>query len=155
VSKSYYEVVVGSHQIPLYKFCEYKYLLNLPGHQPWSYRFKYLFLMKGLVINIDLRQHFGSHENGRWINFFDPFITPDVDFVNLVYHWHEGEETINKENYKKLVQDVETTYRQFENDPDDYDTMVDNGYRKVQMIDQDMVYESLYMVVRSYAQRFT
>jgi hypothetical protein len=152
-NKQNYSITIGSHQIPLYKFCQYKYLLNIPGHQPWSYRFKYLFLMKGLVMNIDLRQHYGDIENGRWINFFDVIFEDRKDYINLVYHWHEGKNKKNKKNYNKLVKKIDSTYEYYENNPDEYDKMVMNGYNKVSMINQNLIYETIYLTVNAYADK--
>lgn len=147
------DVTIGSHQIPLYEFCKYKYLLNLPGHQPWSYRFKYLFLMHSLVINVDLRQNYGKSFNGTWINFFDSFFEDGVDYVNLVYEWYEKDSKKNEENYKILVQEIIDVHDKFENDQDAYKKMVDAGYKMATSITQDIIYEAVYMLVEAYAKK--
>ena len=37
----------------MYKFCHYKYLLNLPGHQPWSYRLMNILKMGSMVNTLE------------------------------------------------------------------------------------------------------
>jgi hypothetical protein len=153
VTNDIFDVTIGSHQIPLYEFCKYKYLLNLPGHQPWSYRFKYLFLMNALVINVDLRQNYGKGKNGTWINFFDSFFEDGKDYVNLVYDWYEDDKQKNKDNYTKLLKEIINVYEKFEAEPKAYTKMVEHGSQTASSITQNVVYEAVYMVVEAYAEK--
>jgi hypothetical protein len=156
-----YNITVGSFKIPLYKFCHYKYLLNLPGHQPWSYRFKYLFLMKGLVINISLLQHYpySSEPNSRWINFLDNIFVEDKDYININFDWYEHDENKNSENFDELVKKIDDIYDNYENNSDDdnqekYLEMVNNGYEKASSITMELVYECIFKTINAYADKF-
>jgi protein-tyrosine phosphatase len=151
-----YDVTIGSHRIPLYDFCDYKYLLNLPGHQPWSYRFKYLFLMKSLVINVDLRQHYpkSNDPNGRWINLFDTIFVDDIDFINLTYDWYEDNPKINAENYVELIDKIKKIYEHYENNSNDYNKIVQNGYDKAMSLTNEIIYDTLFYTVSKYSQKF-
>lgn len=63
--------------IPLYKFCNYKYLLDLPGIGPWSYRFKeILFMPNSLTIKINLLKY-----KFETFNFYHKIIKPNIDYL--------------------------------------------------------------------------
>lgn len=151
-----YDITIGSHQIPLYFFCKYKYLLNLPGNQPWSYRFKYLFLMYSIVINIDLRQHYpdSSDTNGRWVNFFDFLFEEDIDYINLVFNWYEDNKIENDKEFDKLLNQINDVYEYFESHPDQAKIMITNATNKGYAITQNIVYEAIYLTINSYASQF-
>ena len=153
INNDVFDITIGSHQIPLYEFCKYKYLLNLPGHQPWSYRFKYLFLMNSLVINIDLKQNYKSSSNDTWINFFDRFFKENIDYVNIIYDWYDNDNSKNEQNYLSLLQNIIEVYERFENDPSLYKRMVEHGHNVAMSISQNIIYESVYMIVEEYAKK--
>ncbi|AYV82757.1 MAG: putative O-glucosyltransferase rum-like protein [Hyperionvirus sp.] len=143
------KIVLETQYEPMYSFCNSKYLLNLPGHQPWSYRFKYLFLMRSLVINVAVRVHYSEVDyNDKWINFFDNIFVPGEDYVELVYDWYENSD--NGERYRKLVREIKGTYDYYEAHPEEYNKMVDNGYRKVKTITNKFVYEMFYDLLVRY-----
>jgi hypothetical protein len=146
-------VIIGEKRLPMYAFCKYKYLLNLPGHQPWSYRFKYLFLMKSLVIDVAVRQHYSEESyNEKWINFFDDVFIKGIDFVELTYDWYENKDNTNE--YNLLLKNIEETYEYYEKNNDAYNEMVENGTNKANIITNDLVYETVYKLVSKYADRF-
>ena len=60
---SNYEIYVDDSYFPLYHFCEYKYLLNLPGHQPWSYRLTKILPMGSLVVDVNVLQHYSEFKD--------------------------------------------------------------------------------------------
>ena len=139
---------------PMYSFCKYKYLLNLPGHQPWSYRFKYLFLMNSLIIDVAIKQHYTTTEhNERWINFFDSIFVPNEDYIELEYDWYEKKD--NKDEYRKLVTNIKKTYEYYENNPEEYYKITKSGYNKVQMISNQFVLEMLYDLIVRYSNKLT
>jgi hypothetical protein len=142
------QIILSRPNDPMYSFCKYKYLLNLPGHQPWSYRFKYLFLMKSLVIDVVVRQHYGKDENKRWMNFYDSCFVPWQDYVQINYHWHEGKD--NSAEFKKLLNRLKTIFDFFEKNPDKYNEIVKNGYDKAKKITQEVVHMSIYLLIRKY-----
>ena len=72
--------------MPMSDFCKYKYLLNLPGNSPWSFRFKFLFLMKSLIINIVLYRKYGNSYDKKWINIFDSLFVPNKDYIEISYY---------------------------------------------------------------------
>ena len=60
-------------RVPTYNFCKYKYLLDLPGKQPWSIRLKYLLLMPSTCIKVTQITKY-TDENlieEEWISFIN------------------------------------------------------------------------------------
>ncbi len=143
------------HNLKISEFGEYKYLLNLPGNQPWSYRFKYLFLTKSLVINVDVHQRFkgGDGFNESWINFFDVIFERNLDYINLPFHWFDSDEKYDEYEFKKLICGMENTYDYFEKNPEKYEQMVSNGYSKAQNITSDLISEAIFLLVHYYAKK--
>ncbi len=143
------------HNRDLSEFSQFKYLLNLPGNQPWSYRFKYLFLSKSLVVNVDVRQRFKDSEyvNDTWINFFDTIFEPNLDYINLVYHWFDFNEEFNKLEFEKLIDNLELTYKFYDSNPSQYKSMAESGFNKVSYITEDLINESIFLLAHYYAKK--
>jgi hypothetical protein len=135
-------------------FCKYKFLLNLPGNQPWSYRFKYLFLMRSVVVNVDVRQRYvgGGGFNDSWVNAFDVLFEPNVDYINLSFHWKEGDHKYNEFERRKLVDSLRQTYHYLEQNPEEYDRMSSRGFQKVDLITDEIIYEYIYELIRYYSE---
>jgi len=148
------QIEIG-HNRDLSEFTKFKYLLNLPGNQPWSYRFKYLFLTKSLVINIDVRQKFGDIDyfNGTWINFFDIIFEPNIDYINLEYYWIESNQGYNDNQFIKLIKNLELTYQYYDTNYEESIKMADLGFEKVLNITDDLISESIFLLVYYYAKK--
>jgi hypothetical protein len=144
-----------AHNRDVSEFTEFKYLLNLPGNQPWSYRFKYLFLAKSLVINIDVRQKFGDVDyfNSTWINFFDIIFEPNIDYVNLEYYWIESNQTYNDYQFVKLIKDLELVYSYYKLNPEEAYKVSNSGFDKVLNITEDLISESIFLLTHYYAKK--
>lgn len=144
-----------SKRIHICDFSNYKYLLNLPGNQPWSYRFKYLFLMNSVVINIDVRQKYKylNKFNDTWINFFDSIFEPNIDYINLPFFWKENDDAYNEYEFKKLISNLKETYHLLENNSDQYNKIRESGYNKAQIITDDLIYESIFLIVHYYSKK--
>lgn len=140
---------------PICNFTKYKYLLNLPGNQPWSYRFKYLFLMGGLVINVDVRQKYADSnvENGKWVNFFDCIFQENRDYINHVYHWDEKDtKEIESNKFQKLVSQLEKTYKEMETSPKKYIKISKQGGETAHIINDKFIYRSMYELLKTYGE---
>lgn len=144
-----------AHNRDLSEFTEFKYLLNLPGNQPWSYRFKYLFLAKSLVINVDVRQKFWDVDyfNNTWINFFDIIFEPNIDYVNLEYYWIESNQTYNDYQFVKLIKDLELVYAFYKANPEEAYKVTNAGFDKVLNITDDLISESIFLLVYYYSKK--
>ena len=135
---------------PMYSFCKYKYLLNLPGHQPWSYRFKYLFLMNSFIINVAVIQHYNEFEkNEKWLNFFDVILEPDTDYIEIEYNWYENKDNSNE--YKKLINKLDDIYKYYNSNPEEFQSIITNGFNKINNITNDLILEMLYDLLTRYS----
>jgi hypothetical protein len=134
----------------IYEMNNYKYLLNLPGHYPWSNRFKYLFLMKSLVININanMQEYKTNNIEYNWISFIDYIVKPNEDYINIdaTYYWssnndihvdkHNNDETLKIFNKLKEIS-KQTNYNE-------YNKIIDNGFNKVSKLSNKHIYNYIY-----------
>ena len=135
---------------PMYSFCKYKYLLNLPGHQTWSYRFKYLFLMNSFIINVAVIQHYNEFEkNDKWLNFFDVILEPDTDYIEIEYNWYENKDNSNE--YKKLINKLDDIYKYYNSNPEEFQSIITNGFNKINNITNNLILEMLYDLLTRYS----
>ena len=135
---------------PMYSFCKYKYLLNLPGHQTWSYRFKYLFLMNSFIINVAVIQHYNEFEkNEKWLNFFDVILEPDTDYIEIEYNWYENKDNSNE--YKKLINKLDDIYKYYNSNPEKFQSIITNGFNKINNITNNLILEMLYDLLTRYS----
>jgi hypothetical protein len=149
-------IKISKAKVPQYTFCKYKYLLNLPGVGAWSYRFKYLFFMKSLVINVALHYDYGKKYKlqSKWIQFFDNYFIPGEDYIEIDYHWgSQFSEKDKRKNYKELTNKLEKIYKYYENNPDKYNDMVKSGNTKIKKITQEVVYDSVYKLIKKYSKK--
>jgi len=149
-----YDITIGSYNVPIYDFCKYKYLLNLPANQPWSARFKYLFLMKSLIIHVDVKQYYEFSINDPWITLIGQLFKDKKEFVNLTYDWHYNDDVKNKQNLNKLVGDIKEIYVYYEDNPEAYDEIIKNAFKKINLITLDLIYDTIHMIINKYAEQF-
>lgn len=123
---------------PMNYFSNYKYLLNLSGAVPWSFRFKFLFIMYSLVINIQTIND--DYTDGKWINIIDPLFEKDKDYIEIEFHIRNNDTPDNiKKNIRKLQLQLLDTMDYYENNPDEYNKIVLNGYNKSKELNIDNV----------------
>jgi hypothetical protein len=133
--------------IKMNEFSKFKYLLNLPGQFPWSFRFKFLFKMRSLVININLyNMKYKSDE--KWINIMDPLFIPDLDYKSIDFYYNPLD-SISQVNKKilDLQKQILQIYSYYENNLAEYEKIVNNGYNKSQLINLDNVYLIIYTIL--------
>jgi hypothetical protein len=114
-----------------------------------------LFLTQSLVINVDVRQNFKDVDyfNSTWINFFDIIFEPNIDYVNLEYYWNETNQDYNDYQFIKLVKNLELTYKYYDSNPEESSRMAKSGFEKVLNITDDLISESIYLLVYYYAKK--
>lgn len=146
------DVKLKQPRISVCDFAKHKYLLNLPGNQPWSYRFKYLFLTKSLVINLCLKQQYDPKDipNGQYVTIFDQLFEEGVDYINIDFLWKEYDEKHNEKEFDKTIKKLEEIYNYFEEHPDKYKKITENGYKKVMKITERMIYTTIYLTMKYY-----
>ena len=126
-------------------FCEYKFLLNLPGNYPWSNRFKYLFLMKSIVINVDvesedMKTHIIDQE---WISFINIIVKPDTHYINLKFKYYYNDDDKNK-NYEQCIEILNQLEDIYKSNTEKYTNMIENGYHAVSELTNNNIYEYIY-----------
>lgn len=135
----------------IYNMCNYKYLLNLPGHYPWSNRFKYLFLMKSLVININanMKEYKTNNIEYNWISFIDYIVKPNKDYINIdsTFYWSD---TINVDNHNynesvKVMNELQEIYNS--KDINKYNKIINNGFKKVNKLSNKHIYNYIYQCI--------
>jgi hypothetical protein len=128
---------------PIYDFSQYKLLLNLPGHADWSVRFKYLFLLKSVVVNVDVVQEF---ENSVTRTFIDLIVIPDVDYVNVEYKYYL-DKTNTEKSVNSLCKKLNHIYTDVVRNYDNYSDMIESGYNKVNELTESRVFQYSYKMV--------
>ena len=149
---------------PIYKFADYGILLNLPGHGDWSNRFKYLFLMKSVTVNVnvvtyidlDIQPAYDEYEKSVNMTFIDLIMDPNVDYVNIDYIYYgprkfcsdtkKYDELTNNE-VKNMLRQLNILYEDIVNHKDKYQPMVDRSYKKINMLDEDRINQYLFKCV--------
>lgn len=150
---------------PVYEWCRYKYLLNLPGHYPWSNRLKYLMLLDSVVINVDVATtHFNDGAQTEIIFRDEPYST----FLELVVgtDWHvnyvydhtyvqaedhsQSAAAVLKEKGGPLFDFLVDTVKRFETDRAFYDEWYQKGQaakKTLMTLTDEAIYEYLYACV--------
>jgi len=85
-----------SNFIPMNEFSNYKYLLNLSGAFPWSFRFKFLFMMYSLVINVQTINT--DYTDKNWMNIMDYLFEKDKDYKEICYYYSNKDPPKEKAN---------------------------------------------------------
>jgi hypothetical protein len=123
-----YNIIIGEKHIPMYIFCKYKYLLNLPGNQPWSYRLMNLLQMNSLIINVNVLQSYnkGENYNDKWINFFDNYFNDCM--ININYKWIENITSNN--DVINLYNKINKIYNYYEKNEKEYNIIINKLNKK-------------------------
>lgn len=105
------------------EYSKWKYLLNLPGWYPWSFRFKFLFLMNSFIININLLRP--DLNEDKWINVMDSLFIPGKDYIEIDYIFNTA-----PENISILSDTIIETFKKYNYAKQDFDKIVENGKKK-------------------------
>jgi hypothetical protein len=144
----------------IYYFSKYKYLLNLPGRYPWSNRLKYLFLMKSMVINIDVETISVEQKyfDKKYVTLIDFIIKKNKHYKNITMKYYkrsrnnlqisqEDINNINSMNKKEVdivYRKIEKLYNYYNKHPEEYNEIVNNGYKRVNKLKNKHIYQYIY-----------
>ena len=143
---------------PIYKFCEYQFLLNLPGHYPWSNRLKYLFLMDSVVINVNVNtiNLKPKYEDPPYITLID-YIVDNKDYVEILYKYYRVDSIYMKnrniesnviklqhEEFDKFVKKLNEIYFKLIKSPKKYKNMAKKTTEKVRKLTNERIYQYIY-----------
>jgi hypothetical protein len=141
---------------PIYNFSNYQFLLNLPGHYPWSNRLKYLFLTQSIVININVKTISYGKDNyidEEYQSFIDQVITKkDYIDILLVYYKYKGDDPIlieknnekNEKEFNKVINKINFVFNDYKNNKNKYDKIIQNTYNKVINLTNERIYSYIY-----------
>ncbi len=144
-----YELFVDESYFPLYHFCEYKYLLNLPGHQPWSYRLTKILPMGSLVIDVNVLQQYSDIKeyNEQWIQCYVDFFKKDKDYIQIDYPWIENR--TSDDYVYKLYYQINQVYKYYEQNGSEYKKIVERAEKKSKMMNMKVFEETMmYMIMK-------
>ncbi len=149
-----FEIHVREEYLPMTTFCDYKYLLNLPGHQPWSYRFSKILAMDSLVFNVSVLQSYdgGKSFNQKWIQFFDEFFINGKDYVEIDYPWIEDKTGYN--DVSSIYNRLSGLYNYYQTHTDLYKNIVKNARQKTDLITMDVCDFSIKFLLIYFTKKF-
>jgi hypothetical protein len=143
---------------PIYEFCKYTHLLNLPGHYPWSNRFKYLFLTNSYIINVNAKliSLDKKYTNEIFNSFIDILLTKD-DYINIDLNYYKvsnsdyvPKELIiecykkNKMEFNKLIKQLTKIYNDVLINPAKYNEIQKRGHNIISKLTMDDIYWYIY-----------
>lgn len=154
-----YELYVSEQYVPLYDFCKYKYLLNLPGHQPWSYRMSKILLMGSLVIDINIIQTYlietkegvERTKNEKWIQLFTSYFKEGEDFVEITYPWLAGVQS--DRDVLKIYEKINEIYQYYQKNTNEYKRITENAVKKTDEIDMKIINSSFEYAIFEFNKR--
>lgn len=139
---------------PIYEFCNYLHLLNLPGNYPWSNRLKYILIMDSNVIsvNVVLKNIYPEYyEDKKYITFLD-YILPSTEYIELIYtYYHKPFNLTNQEQidhikklqddeFKKLLKQLNDVYNDYLVNQQKYIDIAQNVKKKLLNLTNNNIY---------------
>jgi hypothetical protein len=145
---------------PITNVSKYQFLLNLPGHYPWSNRFKYLFLTNSIIININVKtksyEH-TSYNDDLYISFIDLIMKPNIDYIDIIYNYtsYRGYDIniinkvnkINNDEILKIGNKIENIVDTYSSNTNKYDKMIKSYQNKIEKLSNDKIYEYIYELI--------
>ena len=135
-------IIINEIYIDQTEFCKFKILLDLPGNQPWSYRFRELFLTGSLVVHISVSI---SYDNGLSWNYgqkllWNSCFIKDRDYIEIEYKWIYNNEDFNNNQLEILVNELEILFKDIKKNKDKYKKIANNGYTIMNNINMNIFY---------------
>ena len=146
---------------PIYKFCDYKFLFNLPGHYPWSNRLKYLLLMNSIIINvnIELINLEPKYIDKKYISFVD-YVVNENDYIEILFKNYRVDwkvktpeldkkiKNLNEKEFQKFIDTLIKIYDEFKKNPKKYEKMISNTRKKIEKLNNERVYSYIYKCIK-------
>ncbi len=146
-----YEIHIADKFVPMYKFCNYKYLLNLPGHQPWSYRMTKILLMNSLIFDVVVLQRYINTDNtisknNKWIQFFSNYFVNGKDYIEIEYEWTDHV-TKDTEVYDKIYKKINKLFDYYQNNPSKYLSIIKSASEKANKLNMDSCNQAIQQLI--------
>lgn len=146
---------------PITETSKYLFLLNLPGHYPWSNRFKFLFLTESVIINVNaytksINQD-GWNED-EYHSFMDLIMLPDIDFINIEFTYYnagitdnikeqETAEDMTKKEVDSVIQQINNIYDDYFVNSSKYNNMIKSYKKKINSLTNESIYDYIYKCI--------
>lgn len=138
---------------PYYEICNYKYVLDLPGNFPWSVRLIELYLSKSLPFRVNFYYVDSYKEKNykydQWIQFYESMFPEDISYINFKYE-NSFYTEITDEKTEKIKNDLINKFHYFESNPDLYNKIVNENYKKSNALTFEHIYYYLYEIFSYY-----
>jgi len=157
-----YDININTQFVPMYDFAKYKYLLNLPGHQPWSYRMTKILLMESLIFDVAILQTYITKKdnkpykdvNKKWIQFYSNYFKSGDDYVEITYDWTEN--ITSDDEVLPLYNKINKLHTHYNSNPNEYSKIVKSASKKAnelsnEIFDKTYQYLFLYFIEKIYA----
>ena len=139
-----YHIHIEDTYVPMYDFCKYKYLLNLPGLQPWSYRMTKILLMDSLIFDVTIMQTYiiekneKSYEdkNEKWVQIYSDYFIAGEDYVEILYDWTES--VTSDLEVIKIYDKINELHKYYDNNKDEYIKITNNATTKANIFNNDI-----------------
>jgi len=139
-----YDIHIATQYVPMYEFCKYKYLLNLPGNQPWSYRMTKILLMNSLIFDVTIMQTYIIEENNKtyeeknekWVQIYSDYFIANEDYIEVIYDWTES--VTSDLEVIKIYDKINELYKYYENNKDEYLKITNNGTKKANLFNNEI-----------------
>lgn len=147
---------------PIYNFCNYFILLNLPGRYPWSNRLKYLYLMNSVIINVNIKtiNINSDYDDNYWISFID-YVIDKKHYENLEYKYYrisgkylndkdninkikENTQKLQKKEFKKFTKKLQELYYKINNNIEFYKKKAKKTKLEVEKLTNERIYQYIY-----------
>jgi hypothetical protein len=129
---------------PVYKMCNYRYLIDLPGQAPWSPRLKYLFLMKSPAIVVDYYVHGKDYFEIPYLSFINYAIDVEKYAEIIKYTYYRHDEKMQLEQRKQLLKNIIDIHKKMEQNPAFYKKRAESANKIMQKLTMDRVYNYIY-----------
>jgi len=146
---------------PLYEWSKYRYLLNLPGHYPWSNRYKFLFLLQSLVVNVEVetRNIDPGFIDSPYVSLIDSIIENNVHYTSIPYIYYRTSknqtdqdliakiEVLNEKEFERFIHSLRELHLRISQQPEYFQKIAENGHKLVLLLNMDRIYQYLYNAV--------
>ena len=155
--KNNYDINIDTKFVPMYDFCKFKYLLNLPGHQPWSYRMTKILLMNSLIFDVSVLQTYINDKNKindkneKWIQFYSDYFKPGKDYVEIKYYWTEGL-TSDMEVYN-IYNKLNKLYKYYNENNQEYKKITKNATKKANDLNNEIFDKTFQYLIELFIQK--
>lgn len=146
-----YDINIDTQFIPMYDFCKFKYLLNIPGHQPWSYRMTKILLMNSLIFDISILQTYIDDKNEKWVQFYSDYFKPGEDYVEIKYYWTESL-TSDMEVYN-IYNEINKLHKYYNENNEEYKKITYSATKKANELNNEIFDKTFQYLIELFIQK--